>query len=694
MGSTATRVRAVARAVVPVVAAAAALAVAGPAHAATTCTSSGPTTARTITVGADDAFVQVAVVDGELFVWSSVASNICTGHYAVESIWRVVVNMTGSASLLSIAAGRGLQYGPNAFGNAILPTTVNTTSSAHSVRVHGGPGDDRIRSFPQAAGSVKPWAIDMDFVIDDRADGLVDADIQLDMGPRLTLYGGDGNDALRPGEGRPEHLYGGGQRSPFGDSISFQHYTRDVYVDRDDTANDGGELDLVGTDIESVMGGPGNDHLVGGNGDDFLAGEDGHDTLVGRAGLDVLSGGAGNDRLAGGDGADELYGSTGDDELSGGAESDRVEGGDGEDLLDGGPGDDEMQGRGGDDTFASGVTMDGADAIYGGSDNDTVSYASRTTAVRVSLDSVADDGSSGEFDGLTAVENVIGGSGADTLVGDADNNSLSGGGGADTLVGNGGNDRLSGGAGNDTFAERYDTGSDLLSGGTGVDTATYAGRPVAVVVRLDDFANDGAAGEADDVRSDVENLVGTSFADTLVGSAAANTISGGSGADRLEGGAGNDSLSGGAGNDLLLGGSGNDRFVERYDTGSDRLYGGSGTDSVSYAGRTAGVAVRLDNLANDGRSGELDNVRSDIENVTGTSYADTLAGSSVANSIIGGGGNDTVTGNGGVDRLDGSSGNDTLYARDGVRDSVIGGTGTDRARVDAADVRSSIESRF
>lgn len=80
---------------------------------------------------------------------------------------------------------------------------------------------------------------------------------------------------------------------------------------------------------------------------------------------------------------------------------------------------------------------------------------------------------------------------------------------------------------------------------------------------LDGQADDGAAGENDDVASDAENVTGNqntepdpvtgerrpNTADTLVGSDGANTPSGFGGDDILDGGRGNDVLAGGDGND-------------------------------------------------------------------------------------------------------------------------------------------------
>ncbi|MEY2426502.1 MAG: hypothetical protein QOI61_2074, partial [Actinomycetota bacterium] len=108
-------------------------------------------------------------------------------------------------------------------------------------------------------------------------------------------------------------------------------------------------------------------------------------------------------------------------------------------------------------------------------------------------------------------------------------------------------------------------GADVIAGGTATDSVSYAGRSAAVTVRLDGVANDGEAGEGDDVRADVENVTGGNGNDTLVGSASANRLDGGPGADTVSGGGGDDTLIGGSGFDSLDGGDG----VDRCDPGAD-----------------------------------------------------------------------------------------------------------------------------
>jgi Ca2+-binding RTX toxin-like protein len=205
-----------------------------------------------------------------------------------------------------------------------------------------------------------------------------------------------------------------------------------------------------------------------------------------------------------------------------------------------------------------------------------------------------------------------------------------------------------------------------MVGGGGVDTVLWWGRISPVRVSLDDVANDGqdagrdgTAEEGDNVGSDVENVIGSWSDDVIAGSAAANS---------LDGGYGNDSISGGDGNDTFPQGPVAD--------GADTLAGGNGTDTVSYKSRGLPVRVSLDDVANDGSdpdangvADEGDNVKSDVENVTGGLAADRLEGSAGANALVGYKGDDALVGKEGDDTLDGQSGADTMS----------GGPGTDKA---------------
>jgi Ca2+-binding RTX toxin-like protein len=73
---------------------------------------------------------------------------------------------------------------------------------------------------------------------------------------------------------------------------------------------------------------------------------------------------------------------------------------------------------------------------------------------------------------------------------------------------------------------------------------------------------------------------------------------------------------------------------------------------------------------------------------------DVLGGLGGNDRLIGGPGNDRLVGHAGKDAFFGQGGNDRFWSRDTYRELVAGGPGFDRARVNAADVRRSIERLF
>jgi len=108
---------------------------------------------------------------------------------------------------------------------------------------------------------------------------------------------------------------------------------------------------------------------------------------------------AGDDTLTGAFGSDFLRGGLGADALSGGA---------GDDILEGGP---------------------GIDIIGGGAGNDTVAYSYLPAGKSVIVDLVSGTGKEGELlaDTLSGIENVLGSSGDDTIIGNDANNIILGG---------------------------------------------------------------------------------------------------------------------------------------------------------------------------------------------------------------------------------------------------------------------------
>jgi len=152
----------------------------------------------------------------------------------------------------------------------------------------------------------------------------------------------------------------------------------------------------------------------------------------------------------------------------------------------------------------------------------------------------------------TVIENVVGGPGADTILGNAVANEIRGGDGASYLRGLDGDDRLWGGS-----------AFDDLHGNVGADSLWGAGGDDWVVGGKDDDQLHGEAG-ADIVYGNIGH-------DTGHGDDGNDLIRGGQNNDLLHGGAGNDWMSGDKGDDTLTGGAGADIFNTFGDAGIDRV---------------------------------------------------------------------------------------------------------------------------
>ena len=422
-----------------------------------------------------------------------------------------------------------------------------------------------------------------------------------------------------------------------------------------------------GTIIENAIGGSGNDHIIGNTVSNRLVGGPGNDHLWGGSGDDELEGGVGSDRLDGGPGLDRVSyqgsnagvtvnlaagtGSGGHAErdafyevenVSGSAFDDELVGGNGANRLEGAEGNDVLRGRGGNDILTGGP---GADELDGGAGVDTAYYGGSDAGVVVRLKENTGEKGHAEGDTFTDIENVRGSAYNDGLVGND---------GANYLAGGEGNDGLWGGAGDDTLEGGL--GADRLFGGGGADWVSYLRSNAGVTVNLGDGTGMGGHAEGDALE-EVENILGSGYADTLVGTEAANRLDGRSGDDELEGGAGNDTLVGGA--------------------GADRLAGGSGVDWVSYLGSNQGVTVNLGHGSGEGGHAAGDAL-TDVENVRGSGHADRLTGDGRANHLEGHGADDELRGNAGKDILDGGAGSDRLAGGAGA-DRLAGGAGGDTA---------------
>jgi Ca2+-binding RTX toxin-like protein len=296
-------------------------------------------------------------------------------------------------------------------GNAAA-NTITVNGGGADVDVTGGGGDDTIKVTNASNISI------------DGGDGNDSITASSYNTAHATLKGGAGNDTLRGGHEVDEFIGNAGI-----DLVDYSDRTAPLHVTIGTSANNGetGEGDNIHTDIE---------RLIGGSAGDYLQAAGGLATGV------QLCGNGGNDTLVGMDGPDSLYGGAGDDQLFGNA---------GNDVLNGGLGN---------------------DSLYGGAGTgDVADYHDRTAAVSVFLDNSHPSGQAGEADRLDGtIEQVYGGSGNDSLVGNAGANALFGNGGNDTLIGNGGVDALWGGAGNDRILAK-DGVKDYVDGGAGTDSA-------------------------------------------------------------------------------------------------------------------------------------------------------------------------------------------------------------------------------
>ncbi|WP_076593944.1 beta strand repeat-containing protein [Herminiimonas arsenitoxidans] len=232
---------------------------------------------------------------------------------------------------------------------------------------------------------------------------------------------------------------------------------------------------------------------------------------------------------------------------------------------------------------------------------------------------------------------------------------------------------VAGGSGNDTFNASAIT--NRFDGGSGVNTVSYQSLAGPVNIDIKNMAGSSAF-QNGYLFYNIQNLIGTAGNDTLGGAAGGNSIlTGGAGADALTGYGLNNTasyagataavtvnLSGasvggvaarsGKGGDAegdtytgiqnVTGGNGNDLFVASADT--NIFNGGAGNNTVSYAGSTAGVVADLNTAV--GSTGDATgDTFINIQNLTGTAFADKLTGLAVGGSVlIGGAGADQLIG--------------------------------------------------
>jgi Ca2+-binding RTX toxin-like protein len=222
-----------------------------------------------------------------------------------------------------------------------------------------------------------------------------------------------------------------------------------------------------------------------------------------------------------------------------------------------------------------------------------------------------------------------------------------------------GDDVFHAGSGNDTIFAG--DGHNTYDGGENTDTVDYSPATVGVRVNLETGTGQG---NGTDTLISIENVVGSDQRDNITGSSDDNVLKGGKGDDQLFGGEGRDTLYGGDNGDVLAGGK-----------GADTMYGGDGIDTLFYFDSSAGVTVDLSRGVGHGGDAEGDTF-SEVENIFGSQFGDTLIGNNGDNVLTGSGGRDILIGGGGKDtfafRGNASANDSTVANPDVIKDFVQG----------------------
>jgi hypothetical protein len=387
-------------------------------------------------------------------------------------------------------------------------------------------------------------------------------------------------------------------------------------------------------EVNTIVGGGGNDSLTGGSAADTITGGDGVDIVTGGGGNDTISTAAGNDSVTPGAGTHNITLGAGDDTAVFAANltvGDVVAGGDGTDTLSVGAAATAITAASVTGfetlTLSAAATQDMAvytattfttldstnngASVFNNTSNSVTNLTNTTTAGDITMNRLVDGTAS--VITVSAQDDVAASDGATAIgtlaVADEETiNLVSGSNAAETLT----ITTLT--AGDATSVVMSGTANVAVTGN--VTTATnLASVDASGVSGTAEFHATGATANITAVASvGAFEFTGGGGSDIITGGAAVDILLGGGGADIINGGASGDTLNGGAGTDNLTGGAGSDTFQVTAGDAGDNITdftGLAGGDVLNLAG--AGTAVgtptvtELGSFADSGAAGTADN---------------------------------------------------------------------------------------
>ncbi|HEY0281192.1 MAG TPA: calcium-binding protein, partial [Rhizomicrobium sp.] len=325
--------------------------------------------------------------------------------------------------------------------------------------------------------------------------------------------------------------------------------------------------------------------------------------------------------------------------------------------------------------------------LFGGDGEDTASYASAASGVRVSLDYTLANSGDARGDAFHSIEDLEGSAFNDTLIGGDSGNLLRGGAGNDTLRGGLGDDtyEYKRGDGNDVINDVGISGAEEVLGADGsLNTSLYTASWESIgttmvggytwyAYRLTVTRN-GTGEVVYRSRDNVDFLYTTAnqslpsgagwpFADGQWRLDAARTGNGVQTVRTLDGSAGGD--------DALLLDNITLADLTASRNGSDLILNIAGGGQITIKNQTNAATAVESLLLGDGLAASLTNLR--LPGEAATDGDDLFLGDANANTFDGGAGDDVISGGAGNDVLHGGAGNDTLEGGPGA-DILDGGS--------------------